>query len=97
MNKYVVPITGYIGESGSHLVEPKVRIIIAESPEQALKLCKVLLHDEEVENNLKAGDSPEEAEYGWANMIWHWEEDGEEEGYIMGDPMLIEKDIDERP
>ena len=64
MNKYVIPIAGFIRESGCWSIDPEIRIIIAKDPKEALRLCKVVLHDEEVAKNIKHGDSPEEAEAG---------------------------------
>ena len=90
MNKYAVPIAGFIRESGCWTIDPEIRVIVAPDPKEALRLCKVVLHDEEVLKNIAEGDTPEEAESGWANMIWHHKDrDIDEEGWIMGDPMKI--------
>jgi len=88
MDKYAVPVTGWVSDDGD--ITPEVRIINASSPEEALTKCRRLLHVEEVAKNLKAGDSPGEAQHGgWANMIWYKDEMGEEEGWIMGDPVKM--------
>jgi len=91
MDKYAVPIAGFVRESGSWTIDPELRIIVASDPKEALKLCKVVLHDEEVAKNMEHGDTPEEAESGWAEMIWHYEdhENIDEEGWLMGDPVKI--------
>lgn len=87
MNKYVIPYTEYIGESGSFQADPNVVIVMAEdyvvALTKAFRLIEIRHTDySDPNNHIKP-------------YLWHKNDSAndEEEGYIVGDPVTVAKDI----
>ena len=85
MNKYVVPCADYVGESGSFDIDPQVHIVYAETYAEALteaiRIIKIYASDP--------------TDPGYHRAVWHKDDDAnqDEEGWIVGNPVLIAKDI----
>lgn len=87
MNKYVIPYTEYVGESGSFQADPNVVIVIVENYVAALTEAFRII-------NIRHTDYSDPKDLV-KPMVWHKDDDAnaDEEGYIVGDPVIVAKDI----
>ena len=76
MKTYAVPVAYFISDDNE--VIPSVYIIKADNLEQARELTRFEIIAEELE------ELPEEEDFDCIPSIWLEEEEGDEEGYIIG-------------
>lgn len=81
MKKFVIPIA-WVTED-DNFVQPQVLLVEANDDYEALQKCEQILINREM------AEYPEDLEF--PPEIWNYQDDGDEEGYVLGDPVEITK------
>jgi len=85
LNTYAVPYSWWDSEDDTE-PNPIIQLIEETTPKAAIQQAKAFLKSEHNKNNDYGMDDEDIA-------TWHFNEPGDDIGYVIGDPVIIYKDI----